>query len=148
MTDETFQPPSDRPADRYGTKPASPARKRWLTVGVGGLALVAMAWWLWIAVVHSNPPVRYDLVGFHPVSATSVEIRFSVVREPGLVVACVLRARGSGGAEVGRRQVVVPAAAIDRTDLTSTVTTTALAVTGEVLACQPYDESSGLVRLP
>ena len=65
MTDQTFQPPGngpgDGPGDRYGARPASPQRKRLLTVGVGGLALIAVAWWIWIAVVHSSPPVRYDL---------------------------------------------------------------------------------------
>jgi hypothetical protein len=144
MTDQAFRLPEKRPADRYGDRPANP-RRRWpLVVIGGGLALLAVAWWIWIAVVHTTPPVRYELLAFRPVSTSSIEIHFTVTREPDTSVACILRARGAGGEEVGRRQVIVPAEAAERADLTSTVQTTSRAVSGEVLLCQPYDLPVGL----
>ena len=143
MTDQAFQPPSARPADRYGDRRPSARRRRLAAVVVGGLVLIAVGAWIWIAVVRSSPPLRYDLLGFHAVTSTSVEIRFSVVRDPGVSVACVLRARGAGGEEVGRRQVLVPAEDGDRIELTRTVRTTGPAVTGEVLTCRPYETPAG-----
>ena len=139
MTYQAFLAPGERPADRYGDRPPNPRRRALLAVVVGGLVLLAVAGWIWVAVVRSAPPVRSELLGFQTVSPASVEIRFSVVRDPGLSVACVLRARGAGGEEVGRRQVLLPADGTAQVELTSTVRTTGLAVTGEVLACQPFD---------
>ena len=143
MTDQAFRPPGERPPDRYGDRSSDPRRRKVLAVAVGGLALIVVAWWVWVAAVQSNPPVRHDVLGFRAVTATSVEIRFSVVRDPGVAVACVLRARGAAGEEVGRRQVLVPADERDRIDVTHTVRTTGPAVTGEVLTCQPYEAPAG-----
>jgi hypothetical protein len=144
MTDQAFQPA--RPADRYGDRPPSLRRRVLVVVGVGGVLLVALIWWIWVASTRSSPEVSYDLLGFDAVTTTSVEIRFSVAREPGEMVACVLRARAADGREVGRRQVVVPADPVARVELTSTVRTTGPAVTGEVLSCAPYTMPLGVAR--
>ena len=144
MTQQAFRTPDERPADRYGDRVPTQRRRLLVAVMLGALALVAVGGWVWIAAVRSSPPLRYDLLGFQPTTSTSVDIRFSLEREPGLAVACVLRARGVEGEEVGRRQVIVPAAATEQIELTSTVRTTGPAVTGEVLGCQPYTPASGL----
>lgn len=143
MTNPAFRPPGARPAERYGDRPTNARRKVLLAAVGGGLALLVLAWWIWVAAVRSSPPVRYEVLGFQRISATSVEIRFSVVREPGVSIACILRARGTSGQEVGRRQVVIPADSDDRSEVSAALRTTAAAATGEVLGCEPYETQLG-----
>lgn len=97
----------------------------------------AVGWWLWVAATWSSPPVRWQPLGFQTVSERAVEIRWSVDRDPGLTVECVIRARNFAGAEVGRARVPVPSGATESVEVRHTLTTSDLAVTGEVLACLP-----------
>jgi hypothetical protein len=147
MTDQAVQPPVQPPAGWPVSRPDDrrdhPRRRVAAVAVLSVLVLVALAWWIWVALVHVSPAVRFDLLGFRPVSASTVEIRFSVLREPGVSVACVLRARGESGAEVGRRQILIPADATTQVDLTSIVRTVGPAVTGEVLTCLPYEPPDG-----
>lgn len=97
----------------------------------------AVGWWLWVAAVLSNPPVRWQVLGFETHTEGSVDIRWSVDRDAGLVVECVVRARNAAGEEVGRDRVPVPASSDESVEVRHTLTTSDQAVTGEVLACLP-----------
>jgi len=147
MTAQAFQPPpAERPADRYGDRGPSTRRRVVGTVVIAVLVALALTSWVWLAANRANPSVRYDLLGFEVVTPTSVEIRFSVTREPGVPVLCVVRARGAAGDEVGRLQVLVPTDDRERLDLTRTLRTTGPAVTGEVVTCESYDARAELGR--
>lgn len=95
----------------------------------------ALAWWLWLAAVRSNPPVRWQVTGYDATSGTAVDIRWQVERDPGVAVECVLRARDARGEEVGRVRVVVPVDDAEGIDMSHTLKTSGQAVTGEVLTC-------------
>ena len=145
MTDQAFRPPpAQRPADRYGDRPPSSRRRAVGTVVIALLVALALTSWVWLAADRASPSVRHDLLGFEVVTPTSVEIRFSVTREPGVPVVCVVRARGPAGDEVGRLQVLVPTDDREVVDLTRTLRTTGPAVTGEVVTCESYEAMAAI----
>lgn len=127
-------PTPQRPADRYGTVTHPTARRAGLVI-LGLLLAAALAWWVWIAAMRSNPDVRWDLQGYEVVSDTSIELTWVVDRPPGVALDCVLRARDESGAEVGRNRVPVPAGDTESNTVQHTLVTTARAVNGEVLTC-------------
>ena len=115
MTDQAFRPPAERPADRYGDRPPTPATRRSCSPSaVGSLAGRGWPGGSGSRVVQSNPPVRYELLGFDAVNATSVEIRFSVAARTGVTGRLRAPRARVRRAEVGRRQVVVPAETAER----------------------------------
>ena len=122
-----------RPPGRYDEPRALPSRPVLLGVGgvVGVLALLAA--YLLFARVNSGPTGA--LLGYRVVDDTSVEVRFEVSRTPGSKAVCLVRARDSGGTEVGRAEVPVPTAGDRRVRVTYVLTTTARANTGEVADC-------------
>lgn len=137
MTGQPFPrpPEASRPAARYGDSPGRPAVRRGLVLLLAVAVAIAVGWWVWVAVVASNPPVRWQLLGFETRTERSVDIRWSVQRDHGQAVECVVRARNANGDEVGRDRVPVPAGADEQVEVQHTLTTSDEAVTGEVLTC-------------
>lgn len=137
MTGQPFPstPEAARPVARYGDRSPRPVVNRVLVVLLVTAVVAAVGWWVWVAAVASNPAVRWQLLGFETQTERSVDIRWSVERDPGLTVECVVRARNANGEEVGRDRVAVPAGASGDVEVRHTLTTSDLAVTGEVLAC-------------
>jgi hypothetical protein len=81
-----------------------------------------------------------QIVGWQQPADTTMTIKFTVRVPAGAAASCVLRARDFGGYEVGRRTVVVRAAAGETAiEAEEPVTTTARASVGDVLSCQPVD---------
>jgi hypothetical protein len=132
----TPPPPSGLPADRYGRGRGSrPGRRAATVLAVGVLALAGLAWLLWAALFHANPPIRSTLVGYQVASDTSVSVMFQVVKDPEYSATCVIRARDQEGTEVGRREVGIPLGVREAT-LTEQLRTTRRAITGEVRDCR------------
>ena len=73
---------------RYGK-----ARSQWKLTAIG-MSLIFLSWLVWAGVHHANPAIRFTLISFAPQSATSIEIRYEVVRSnPAKSVTCTLVAR-------------------------------------------------------
>jgi hypothetical protein len=81
-----------------------------------------------------------QIIGWQEPTDTTLTVKFSVRVPAGGAASCVLRARDYDGNEVGRRTVVVRAAA-GATTITAeeAVTTKARASVGDVIGCQPAD---------
>lgn len=133
IPDSTSDP--GRLAARYGGPVQHPLARRAVVAGLAVLLAGSLAWWVSVALVRSNPPVRWEVTAFDTVTDTSVTIEWVVDREAGARVDCVLRARDAAGEEVGRARVSVPVD--DRTSvvLRHRLETSHRPVTGEVLTC-------------
>lgn len=124
------------PADRYGSRGRDrrlPLWARWLLVGLGAAALLAVT-----LVGYRNwgsPPIQGEQLAFQVLNDRSVHITLEVQRDdPAEPAACVVRAREVDGAEVGRKEVfVAPSQGTTRTD--TMLTTSERPVTGEVYGC-------------
>jgi len=80
-----------------------------------------------------------QIVGWQPITDTTMTIKFTVRVPAGRSAECVLRARDYGGNEVGRRTVVVKPAGTGATSIEADepVTTTKRGSVGDVVGCQP-----------
>jgi uncharacterized protein (DUF58 family) len=76
-----------------------------------------------------------DVLGYGVLSDHAVEVRFQVHKDRAANVMCVVRARDSNGAEVGRAPVTVGPSSTDPVVVVHTLTTTRRASTGEVTGC-------------
>lgn len=129
-------PGAVRPADRYGDR-TSPVRRRLGLAAVALLVVTFLGWLLWAAAGAADRDVRWDDVGYVIVDDTTVEVTFSVVKDPGATAVCTLQALNSQYGQVGLTTVEVgpaPEAGVVRT---ATVRTAERAVTGLVDSCQP-----------
>ena len=120
---------------RYDT-PRSPWPARAGAVVLAALSLVA-AYAFARPLTGSPQDVRFQLLGFSvDEAAQSVELRWTVDREPGTPVLCVVRSRDAAGAEVGRAEVPVPAGTEgSRVAMTFRLATAGVPNTGEVTDC-------------
>ena len=123
------------PADRYGKRAEQRPRRglRWL------LATVTVLLGLGVAYIgyqnQGTQPITGEQVAFDVLDDHSVHITFRVVRDdPSKPADCVVRAREESGAEVGRKEVLIPAADGPVTHET-VLRTSARATTGEVFGC-------------
>ncbi|MEX2291311.1 MAG: DUF4307 domain-containing protein [Mycobacteriales bacterium] len=130
------RPSRRRPAGRYDEPSLLGARLTALVLSVLFVALLTGIGTVLYARFFTEQ-VRARVIDFQVLSDEVVRIDLEVVKTPGSPAYCLLRARGSDGAEVGRDIVVVDArGTLDRVvrgehDLA----TTARAVTGESAGC-------------
>ena len=127
------------PAGRYGPEPRRVHRTVLITVGVVAAAL-AVAYVVWVALFHANQPVRAGLESYRVMSDRSVEVVIRVVKDSDVAAVCLVRARSRDGVEVGRQEIEIPRGPEDEVR-SITLTTTGRAITGELLGCEPIDES-------
>ena len=107
-----------------------------LVLGLLG-ALVGLAFAIALFVQFGpGTEVSAQVRSYEVVSDTAVRVDVEVAREPGSKAWCVLRARDSKGAEIGRRQVDVPVSQDRSTVLSAEVTTTGRPNTGELVGCE------------
>jgi hypothetical protein len=79
-------------------------------VGTVALAVLGLAWLVWVTVVHSRPLVSSKLVGFDVPSEHVATARFAVTRrESDVPASCLLRAYAEDHAIVGERSMRVAA---------------------------------------
>ncbi len=114
MTDETTpglrapssQPPTARPAGRYGE--ARPGSRRWLVAVGVALTVAALAWVVWAGLGAARADVRWDDVGYR-VEDAAVVVTFEVVQDPAATAVCDVQALNAAYATVGLVKVEVPA---------------------------------------
>jgi hypothetical protein len=86
---------------------------------------------------YGQQQVRAQTVGFSVLSDDEVRVDLEVRKDEGVPAYCYVRARGADGAEVGREAVTVDATGTrgEVVRLSHVLTTSELAVTGEVGRC-------------
>lgn len=80
--------------------------------------------------------VKGELGGYELVDTDTVRVTISVTRgDPSRPVVCIIRARSVDGAEVGRRELLVPPSTADTVQVTALVEATRQPVVGDVYGC-------------
>ena len=120
------------PVGRYGTR-----RSPRIFYAVGAALLLAVTVIAVLLGRHASTLAVSSGVRAFTTHERSVTITFEVRKRAAAAAVCILRARDRDGAEVGRREVAVPARPDgQRTSvLSETVTTTGRPVTGELYSC-------------
>jgi hypothetical protein len=127
----------ERPAARYGRQRlARNSRRRLVAV----LFVVIVAAGVALAFVGyqrlGTAEVKGELGGYKLLGADTVEITISVTREdPSRPAVCIVRARSVDGAEIGRREVLVPPSIADTVVVSTIVKATRQPVVGDVYGC-------------
>ena len=128
-----------RPPGRYD-EPRTLSKPLLITVaGIFGVLLLAGAYFAFAR--FSNGRVRFAVLGYRVLSATSMQVSFEVHKDVQSTVVCLVRARDSNGEEVGSEQVRVGPSDTDAVTTVHTLTTTRRAATGDVSACLPATPS-------
>jgi hypothetical protein len=127
----------ERPAARYGRQRLTRRSRRRLVVV---LSFVIVAAGVVLALVAyqrlGTGEVKGELGGYRLVDADSVEVTISVTREdPSRPVVCIIRARSIDGAEIGRREVLVPPSTAATVQVSAVVKATRQPVVGDVYGC-------------
>jgi hypothetical protein len=130
MADDSLR----RPESRYGRKKLP---RRGVVIAVSVLA-VAIS--IVVAVVGyqrlGTAPVEGTLGGYQLVDGQTVDVTISVTRDdPSRPVVCILRARSKDGAEVGRREILVPPSDQATVQVTAAVKASRPPVIGDVYGC-------------
>lgn len=140
-------PDATRPAgsatplgDRYGRVLAPAQRRRRLVLVAVLTAAIGLVATAWVGAAVLRVPVRTQDAGFHVVDDAAVDVTFVVVKDPGAVARCRVRALSPGFAEVGARDVVVGASAYRSVQVTTRVATSERATTGMVQSCRVASE--------
>jgi hypothetical protein len=126
--------PAPRPIGRYGER--SPRRHAALVVVVGLVAVAFLGWLGWAALHAATPASRSEVLAFTVVNPHQVRVRFEVTAAHGSPVTCSLQAIDASHTTVGISSVVVPAAAQDRREAETVITTRDKAVTAIVAGCR------------
>ncbi|MFE3543597.1 DUF4307 domain-containing protein [Nocardia sp. NPDC059177] len=135
-----------RHADRYGKKP--PARRLWLMVLLGVGVVVAGFAVAYLGFQKYGPKaIETEQLGYVVVDDSTLEVRMKVTRdEPQRAVVCFVRAMDRDGAEVGRREVLVPGSGSPAVQVTTTVKSSARASAGDIYGCT--EDVPAYLRLP
>lgn len=127
----------ERPAARYGRQRLARSSRRRL---VAALFVVIVAAGVALAFVGyqrlGTAEVKGELGGYRLLGDDTVEVTVSVTREdPSRPAVCIVRARSVDGAEVGRREVLVPPSTADTVVVSTIVKATRQPVVGDVYGC-------------
>jgi hypothetical protein len=106
-----------------------------VVAGVVALAVVGLAWLLWVMLFHGRPLVTSEMVGFDVAGQHAASARFTVVRRDADVRAsCLLRAFADDHSVVGELTVPVTSGARTATR-SATVRTERRATTVDLVGC-------------
>lgn len=127
----------ERPAARYGRQRLAHSSRRrlaavlFVVIVVAGVALAFVGYQR-----LGTAEVKGELGGYQLLGGNTVEITISVTREdPSRPVVCIVRARSVDGAEIGRREVLVPPSTADTVVVSTIVKATRQPVVGDVYGC-------------
>jgi len=124
------------PPGRYGSAPGGRGRRRTVTiVALSVVAAAAIAVLVWFGLAQSSG-VDVETYGYSVKDAQTVSVTFSVTTKPGTPVVCTLEALNEAHAQVGSKDVQIPAADEQVMRYTVKVATAERAVTGIVDSCR------------
>ncbi|MDO8106846.1 DUF4307 domain-containing protein [Isoptericola sp. b441] len=96
------------PEGRYGPAPSA-RRRRWSALAIAGLAVVGVAFVVWLGLINANPAVSWKDVGFSVDGNSSVSVTFDVMRaDPSVPAQCRVQALNAHFAQVGVVTVDIP----------------------------------------
>jgi hypothetical protein len=103
-------------------------------VAVG--AAVALGWLIWAALVHSTPTVTAQVTAYEVKSDREIAVTLTVDRpDPTRAATCRVTAQAVDFQVVGERQVVIPPAPYQLTDVGFSLTTLRRATTASAKGC-------------
>ncbi|MGC5166932.1 DUF4307 domain-containing protein [Luteimicrobium sp. DT211] len=124
------------PPGRYGSAPTGPGRRRTVLIVVLSVVVAAAIGVLvWFGLAQGTS-VSVETYGYSVKDAQSVEVTFSVTAKSGTPVVCTIEALNDAHAQVGSKDVQIPAADEQVTQYTTTVATSERAVTGVADSCR------------
>ncbi|WP_460696165.1 DUF4307 domain-containing protein [Nocardia thraciensis] len=128
-------PATDRVADRYGTRPRR--NRPWLPYALVTAAVLLGVAVAVVAYLKFGPKdIEPEQLGYSVVNDSTLDIHFKVTREhPDRPVVCFVRAMDSDQAEVGRREVLIPASTSGTVELNAIVRTTGRPAAGDIYGC-------------
>jgi hypothetical protein len=127
----------ERPVARYGQQRLSRRSRRRLAVV---LFVVIVAAGVALALVAfqrlGTGEVKGELGGYELIDGQTARVTISVTRkDPSRPVVCIIRARSIDGAEIGRRELLVPPSAQATVQVTAVVKSSRPPVVGDVYGC-------------
>ncbi len=132
----------NEPTPRSGPKATYPAerspasRRRWFWISTAAVIVAGFAVAIAGYFKFGDPDVSGQATAHEILGSDSVAVQYTVNRsDPGKAVACVVRARAQDGAEVGRREVLIPAGNDIQVGARTVVYTSRPPVIGEVFGC-------------
>lgn len=125
-------------AQRYGTTTSPRARWAW-RLGIGVAAAVGLAVAIWVALVFAIQDVRWDTIGYKVHDASSTDVTFDIIMDPGTVATCRVQALSASYAQVGVADVVVGPSEYRVTRYVESIPTAEEAVTALVDTCTVPD---------
>lgn len=129
--------------ERYGRTPAHRARMRlFAIVAAAGVAVVVVAWVLWVGLFSPNASLEAKDVGFGELTDTSVEIRWQLTAPAGADVSCAVKAVSEKHAVIGWRVVEVEPSQETTRLVRATLRTSEQAVGGSVHRCWLTDDAA------
>ena len=117
--------------ERYGAAKAT----RWPAVALV-VAILGIAWLMWSALYHSNPPLRSQLVSFTIENDREASVRYFIERQDSQqVVVCTLIARDYDKNIVGQIDLEIGAGK-SKVELVTVVPTRSESVNADVSSCR------------
>lgn len=121
--------------DRYGRRAPVQGKDRKLRIAFVVFLVLLVSGTVWIGLDQANRDVTASIPSYRVTSERTVEVQVEVRKDKGKEAVCVLRSRGEDGAEVGRKEVRVPAG-VTNTTLTEVLETTDRPNTAELDGCR------------
>jgi uncharacterized protein DUF4307 len=127
----------ERPVARYGQQRLSRGSRRRLAVVLFAVIVAAGVALALVAFQRlGTGEVKGELGGYELIDGHTARVTISVTRkDPSRPVACIIRARAIDGAEIGRRELLVPPSSQATVQVTAVVKSNRLPVVGDVYGC-------------
>lgn len=135
MTVAEQAPPSDLD-DRYGRSTGNRRRNRVLFVGsIIAFVVVLGAWLLWAGLLGTGAQIDTKDTGHQVIDDHTVSVSFALTVNQDTATRCAVEALNQSYSVVGWKIIDVPASSARTRDITETVRTSELAVTGLIYRC-------------
>lgn len=134
-SDASVPATSNRPTDRYGTRP--PVDRRWLPVVLGVVVVVLGCGVAFLGYQKYGPKdIESEQLGYTVVDDATMTIRIKVTRkDPGQAAVCFVRAMARDSVEVGRREVLIEPSTSGTIEQTTTVKTSSRPASSSIYGC-------------